>query len=119
MALQLFRLASVTPVTTNTNYAYFRMPLSESINVAATDSYTLRRSTWYYGNGNTVTGYVTATGYNLCINGVLQQSGLYTVAVGSSVKLIAPAGGLSIPEGAVITLQALNTSITPTTVAVP
>ena len=119
MSLQLFRLASVTPVATNTNYAYFRMPLSESITVAATDSYTLIKSSWYYGDGNTVTGFATATGYNLCINGVLQQSGLYTVNVDSSVKLVAPTGGISIPESAVITLQAIDTAITPTKVAVP
>lgn len=110
--LQLLRLAgeglpSIT--TSNATYEYFRRPQTTSIVVAGTSvavSYTLNLATWYYGNGNSVTGFKTGTsGYSLSINGVLQQSSLYSVSA-SKVTLIAPASStINIPKSAPITLQ--------------
>jgi hypothetical protein len=121
--LQLLRLAgeklpSIT--TSNALYEYFRKPTTTSIDIAGTTvavSYTLDLSDWVYGNGNSVTGYNTGTaGYSLNINGVLQQSSLYSVSA-SKVTLIAPASGsIHIPKDAPITLQtAKATTIVSTT----
>jgi hypothetical protein len=115
--LQLLRLAgeplpSIT--TSNANYEYFRTPTTASIHVVGTSvavSHTLGISTWVYGNGNSVTGFQTGTaGYSLCINGVLQQSSLYSVT-STNVTLIAPASvSINIPANAPITLETFNAS---------
>jgi hypothetical protein len=113
--LQLLRLAgeplpSIT--TSNASYDYFQKILTYSIDVTGTTvavSYTLAMSDWVYGDGNSVTGFKTGTaGYSMCINGVLQQSSLYSVAA-SGITLIAPAGGsIHIPKNAPITLQTFD-----------
>lgn len=119
MALQLFRLASVTPSVTTTNYAYFTTATA-AITLTNGVSHTLLVSTWNTGDGNAATAFVSSSGgYNLSINGVLQQSGLYTVNTGSSVKLVAPSDGLDISASSPITLQAVDSSMTPTEVAIP
>lgn len=118
MALQLFRLAGTTPVATNTNYAYFFNPLTTPIVIASGSVYSTSLAGWTTGDGTTPTEFVTASGYNLCINGVLQQSGLYTVT-SDHVTLTGVTGGITVPISAPMTLQALNTAITPTVVAVP
>ena len=117
MALQLFRLAAETPVVTNTKYAYCR-PMSADLTLTNGASYTLDVSTWYKGDGNAATAFVSASGYNLCVNGVLQQSGLYTVSSGD-LKLVAPATGLTISQSSPITLEATTTDFAPTEVVVP
>ena len=117
MALQLLRIASVTPVVTPTNYEYFRKA-SVSINVTSGTSYALPRSTWFKDNGAVVTAFATVPFYHLSVNGVLQQAGLYTVTA-STVKLIGPAGGIHISLSSPITLDTFNTTTTPTNVAVP
>lgn len=127
--LQLLRLAgeplpSIT--TSNASYEYFRTPTTTSIHVVGTSvavSYTLELSDWVYGNGNSVTGFQTGTaGYSLCINGVLQQSSLYSVTA-TNVTLIAPASvSINIPRNAPITLETFNAATivsTTRTFAVP
>lgn len=118
MALQLFRLAGATVSATNANYAYFFTPLTTAITIASGSTYSTSLAGWTIGDGTAPTEFVTATGYNLCINGVMQQSGLYTVT-SNKVTLTAPVGGISVPISAPMTLQTLDTTISPTTVAVP
>ena len=113
--LQLLRLASEpmpSITTSNASYEYFHTPSTASINVAGTSvavSYTLDLSDWVYGNGDSVTGFQIGTaGYSLCINGVLQQSSLYSVT-STNVTLIAPASvSINIPRNAPITLDTFN-----------
>lgn len=121
--LQLLRLAGETLpdiTTSNALFEYFRKPTTTSIDVVGTTvavSRTLGLSQWYYGNGASATGFKTGTaGYSLNINGVLQQSSLYSVTAGK-VTLIAPASGsIHIPKNAPITLQTYNaTTIVSTT----
>ena len=121
--LQLLRLASEAMpsiTTSNASYKYFRTPTTASINVVGTTvavSYTLDLSDWVCGDGSSVTGFQTGTaGYSLCVNGVLQQSSLYSVS-SSNVTLIAPASvSINIPAQAPITLETFNaTTIVSTT----
>jgi len=117
--LQLLHLAgeplpSIT--TSNAIYQYFHIPTTTSIDIASGSVYSLGISEWVYGNGNSVTGFRTGTaGYSMNVNGVLQQSSLYSVVAGN-VTLTGPVGGMSIAKNAPITLQtATATTIVSTT----
>ena len=54
--------------------------MSATVVIAAASAFSLKISTWVTGSGTSVGAFATGQGYNsLCINGVLQQSGLYSV----------------------------------------
>lgn len=119
MAVQLFRLAHSSPATTDTKYFY---TLSAALTVTADGSQVLSITNWVKGDGATITAgdsfaSVTNGYYKLCINGILQQSAIFTVVVDSAVHLVASAAAMSIAQSAPITLEAAN--LTPAVVAVP
>lgn len=121
--LQLLRLAGETLpdiTTSNALFEYFHKPITTSLDIgggATAASYTLGLSQWFYGSGASATGFKTGMpGYSMNINGVLQQSSLYSVS-SDKVKLIAPANkSIHIPKNAPITLQTYKaTTIVSTT----
>lgn len=110
---QLFRLASEpfpkitsTATTSQAAHQYFRT-MSETVVIAAASAYSLKISKWVTGSGTTVAAFATGQGYNnLCINGVLQQTGLYTI--GATSVVITPTSPLTLHKGYPITLQTYN-----------
>ena len=69
--------------------------------------YSLTIAKWVTGSGTTVANFATGQGMNsLSINGVLQQSGLYTV--GSTSLVITPTASMTLHNGYPITLQTYN-----------
>lgn len=114
VAKKLFRLAGGTVALADTSYFY---SLTADLTVSSGTSYSLTATDWIGGSGTAVSTFATGTNgyYNLCINGVLQQTGIYTVQA-SRVKLVASGTDLVIPDSAPITLQ--SNTYTPTTVAV-
>lgn len=120
MALQLFRLASspmskISATTSQAAFQYFHNWSRSYTHIVSTVVVTLHAlSTWFKGNGTTLTGTGFKTGASsnvLSINGVMQQSGLYTIAAGS-ITLTAPAGGLTFNYREPITLQTYNANST-------
>ncbi|WP_283610662.1 DUF4183 domain-containing protein [Faecalispora anaeroviscerum] len=116
MAKQLFRLAATNSSVSETSYFYKR---STAITVTSVD-FSLPKATWIKGNGSAVgTGAFTlATNgyYNLFINGVLQQSSLYTVS-STGVVLTGATAAYTISASSPFTLTVAN-STTPL-VAIP
>lgn len=117
MALQLFKLASEAfPSITSTSHtsqaahAYFRT-MSNTVTIAGGGAYSLKVTTWVKETGNPASVFATGQGYtSLCINGVLQQPGLYTV--GASSVVIRPTSALTLQKGYPITLQTFNVDAT-------
>lgn len=111
MALQLFKIASetfpnISATTSQAANAYFRT-MTATVVIAANSAYSIRVSRWVKGNGNAATAFATGQGYNsLCINGVLQQSGLYSVGANSVV--ITPTSAMTLHNGYPITLATYN-----------
>lgn len=114
MARKLFRLAGASSALADSSYFY---SLAQNLTVAAGSSYSLTATDWINGAGAAVSTFPTSTNgyYNLSINGVLQQTGIYTVQA-SRVKLVASTSAIIIPQSAPLTLQ--SKTFTPTTVAV-
>ena len=119
MAIQLFKLASeafpnISSTTSQAAHAYFRTVSTGGISIATGVNYSLEVSTWDLSNGNSATIFATGQGStSLCVNGILQQPGLYTVNTGAVV--ITPVdSAVSINSGTPITLQTYNTSVSVT-----
>jgi len=124
MALQLFKLAgepmpSIT--TSQAKYQYFHT-LSATKVIASGSVFSLKVSTWFNNTGAAPAAFVTGqANQSLCINGVLQQSGLYSV-VSTAVRITAPASGLPWHNGYPFTLETYNANTivsTTRTFAVP
>jgi len=118
---KLFQLASTTPVDTLTDTNYF-YTVTAAIPIASGSNFALLRTKWSTGSGAIPTTFgVRSNGYyNLFINGVLQQSVLYSVVPTSNVHLLNPGtGSYTVPQSAPITLSLAKSSLTPTKVAVP
>ena len=108
---QLFKLASetfpsISATTSQVVHEYFHT-MSATVVIAAASAFSLKISTWVTGSGTTVGAFATGQGYNsLCINGVLQQSGLYSVVASSVV--ITPTSSLTLHQGYPVTLETFN-----------
>ncbi len=108
---QLFKLASetfpsISATTSQVVHEYFHT-MSATVVIAAASAFSLKISTWVTGSGTTVGAFATGQGYNsLCINGVLQQSGLYSVVASSVV--ITPTSPLTLHQGYPVTLETFN-----------
>lgn len=117
MALQLFVLASEKWPSITTSQAvheYFHN-FSVTQTYAANVSITLNVSRWTTKTGGTTTAFATSQGMtNLCINGVLQQPGLYTVSA-TKVTIKAPSTGLKMRTYP-MTLQTYNSKTLVSTV---
>jgi hypothetical protein len=114
VAIKLFKLASrpmpsITTSQADLNYFYTWTGVLSSTHFASGVSVTLLAANWVKGNGSAVSAFATGAGkQELEINGVMQQSGLYSVAA-TKVDLISPAGGgLTLESGYPITLQSYN-----------
>lgn len=118
MALQLFRLASKANSLTTTKYDYFSKPFSGSVTVAAATVFSISLARWSNNAGSTASVLVSAPGYDLCINGVLQEAGLYVVH-SKAVQITVPAGGMNFQASTPVTLQAVKNTLAATKVAVP
>ena len=118
MALQLFRLASKTSALTTTKYDYFSKPFSGSKTVAAGSVFSITLALWSNNAGSTASVLVSAPGYDLCINGVLQEAGLYAVH-SKAVQITAPAGGMNFQASSPVTLQAVKNTLATAKIAVP
>jgi hypothetical protein len=107
VSVKLFKLAATTPTISDTTYF---LTLSAAISVAVNSHYTIQRSRWITGSGGTAgSGSLTTRPngyYNLCVNGVLQQSALYTVTTSASKVVLNNPGtaAYTIPRSAPITL---------------
>lgn len=116
MALQLFRLASepfpsISAATSQIANAYFRT-ISSTVEIESGSAFSLEVSTWLEGDGTTATAFPTAQGLNLLsVNGVLQQSGLYTITSDAVVITGPENGGLTLISGYPITLQTYNADV--------
>lgn len=110
MALQLFKLAhepmpSIT--TSQAKHEYFHT-LSETKAIASGAVFSLKVSTWLNSAGNVPTAFKTNQADNsLCINGVLQQAGLYTIH-STALRITAPAGGVTFHKSYPFTLESYN-----------
>lgn len=121
MAVQLFKLAATSPNVTTTDKTYF-YKVSVGFTVTPSGTYKLSVGKWSTGSGGTATSFAKNSKgyYNLFINGVLQQSILYTVVSNSSVHLHnTGAASYSIPTSSPITLGLAASSITPAEVVIP
>ena len=112
MALQLFRLAS-EPMpsieTSQARYEYFHT-LSATKTVVSGSVFSLKVSTWLNSAGSAPTAFKTGqANQSLCVNGVLQQSGLYTVH-STALRITAPVGGLTFHNGYPFTLETYNSN---------
>jgi hypothetical protein len=116
MAKQLFKLAATNASITATSYFYKR---STAITVTSVN-FSIQKANWIKGNGSAVgTGVLTlATNgyYNLFINGVLQQSSLYSVGAGG-VVLTGATAAYTISASSPFTLTVANSA--PSEVAIP
>ncbi len=119
MSVKLFKLASTAPTISDTTYF---LTLSAAVTVAVNSHYTILRSRWFTGSGGTAASGALTTNangyYNLCINGVLQQSALYTITTSTSKVVLNNTGTATytIPRSAPLTLSLANIS---TEVVVP
>lgn len=108
---QLFKLASenfpsISATTSQVAHEYFHT-MSATVVIAAASAYSLLISTWVTGSGTTVAAFATGQGYNsLSINGVLQQSGLYTI--GATSVVITPTSAMTLRQGYPVTLETYN-----------
>jgi hypothetical protein len=112
---QLFTLAyenfpGITSTTTTSQVAheYFHM-MSATVVIKAASAYSIKASKWITGSGTTLPTGGLAAGqayYNLCVNGVLQQSGLY--AVGANSVVITPTAQTTLHGSHLITIQTYN-----------
>ena len=124
MALQLFKLASEPMPSITTSQAQFDYfhTLSATKAIASGSVFSLKVSTWFNNAGTVPTAFVTGqANESLSINGVLQQSGLYSV-VSTAVRLTAPVGGVTLRNGYPFTLETYNANTilsTSRTFAVP
>lgn len=115
MAIQLLKLASrpmpkITTSQVNRDYFYTWTGVLSSTTFVAGTSVSLTAGDWFHGSGvgSPVSGFVTGEGKEcLEINGIMQQSGLYSVTTGAIV-LIAPADGLTLHKGYPITFQSYD-----------
>lgn len=111
MALQLFKLASekwpsISGTTSQAVHQYFHT-FSATNTYGSGSDISLAVGLWFTNTGGTTTAFATNQGMtNLCINGVLQQPGLYTVEA-AKVTIVPPVGGLKM-EGYPLTLQTYN-----------
>lgn len=124
VALQLFKLAGepIPAITTSqANYKYFHT-LSATKAIASGSVFSLKVSTWFNNAGTVPAAFITGqANESLCINGVLQQSGLYAV-VSTAVRFTAPVGGVTLRNGYPFTLETYNANAilsTTRTFAVP
>lgn len=118
---KLFKLAATTPVVslTDTNYFY---TVTAPITLPANASFVLSKSKWSNGAGTTPASFAAKSNgyYNMFINGVLQQSVMFTVNTISAVHLInAGSASVTIPASTPITLGLAKSSIAPAEVVVP
>ncbi|NLY44399.1 MAG: DUF4183 domain-containing protein [Tissierella sp.] len=113
MATQLFKLVidaeTITDIEINPELDKYFYELSEDERTA--DTVTIPATEFTDDEGNVMTGNLTVVSTNngyylLFINGVLQQSSLYTVSVDGSQVVITDAA--TIPVGAPITLIVTN-----------
>jgi hypothetical protein len=113
MAIKLFKLAGrpmpkIATSQADRNYFYTWTGVLSSTTFAVSTSISLLAANWVKGNGSAVSAFATGAAKQcLEINGVMQQSGLYTVTAGA-VKLKAPTGGLTLQKNYPITLQSYN-----------
>jgi hypothetical protein len=113
VALQLFRLASEsfpsitsTSTTSQLAQAFFRT-MSADVTAVSGVAYSLAVTTWFDGDGTGSTAFPTGQGLtSLCINGVLQQPGLYTV--NADAVVITAASSFVLVGGYPVTLQTYN-----------
>lgn len=107
MATKLFRLAATSPSLTNTTYFYKNS--SAKTVVPAAGDLKIRKSLWFKGDGTSVgtSTFTTLSNgyYALCVNGVLQQSTLYTVNPASGLTLLSLGTAYSIAVSAPFTLS--------------
>jgi hypothetical protein len=117
VALQLFKLASesfpsLSAVTSQVAHAYFRL-ISANLDLSAGIAYSFSVSLWFNGDGTSASVFATGQGYNsLCINGVLQMPGLYSI--GADAVVITPSSAWTLEIGKTITLQTYNANATVT-----
>lgn len=98
----------ITTSQADFGYFYTWTGVLSSTHFASGVSVSLLAANWVKGNGSAVSAFATGAGkQDLEINGVMQQSGLYSVAA-TKVDLISPAGGLTLEKGYPITLQSYN-----------
>ena len=108
---QLFKLASeqfprISGTSSQVMHEYFHT-MSATVVIAAGSAYSIQISKWVTGSGTTVANFATGQGYrSLNVNGVLQQSGLYTV--GATSVVITPTSSLTLGAAHVITLETYN-----------
>lgn len=118
---KLFKLAATTPVVslTDTNYFY---TVTAPVTLAANASAQLSRTKWSNGAGATPASFASKSNgyYNMFINGVLQQSVMFSVVTNSNVHLInAGTASVTIPTSTPITLGLAKSSVAPAEVVVP
>lgn len=117
---KLFQLAATAPVETLTDTNYF-YTVTASIPVASGSNFSLQRTKWSTGSGGIPASFAAKSNgyYNLFINGVLQQSILYSVTP-TSIHLLNPGTGTyTVPQSAPITLSLAKGSLTPAKVVIP
>ncbi len=118
---KLFQLAATTPVETLTDTNYF-YTVTAAIPILSGSNFALLRTKWSTGSGATPASFAVRSNgyYNLFVNGVLQQSVLYSVVPTSNVHLLNPGtGSYTVPQSAPITLSLAKSSLTPAKVAIP
>lgn len=118
---KLFKLAATTPIVSlaDTNYFY---TVTAPVTLAANASAQLSRTKWSTGAGTVPASFATKSNgyYNMFINGVLQQSVMFSVVTNSNVHLInAGTASVTIPASTPITLGLAKSSIAPAEVVVP
>jgi hypothetical protein len=108
---QLFKLASeqfpkISGTTSQVAHQYFHT-MSATVALSAAIAYSIKISKWVTGSGTTVANFATGQGLNsLSINGVLQQSGLYSV--GATSVTITPSASMTLKKAYPITLLTYN-----------
>jgi hypothetical protein len=120
----LLKLAATTPVVALTDTTlYYSAPAL--ITISPSGGYTIARASWVTGAGGAAASgaiAVRSNGYRtLFVNGVLQQSILYSVVVSTSRVIINNPSSVSytIPQSAPFTLSLAKSSLTPTKVVIP
>lgn len=114
MPLQLFRLAGnkALPVTTSQRGRQYFHTMSATVVIASNSVKSFLAGVWFTSAGDAAGAFVTGSGSQaLCVNGVLQQPGLYSV-VSTAVRITAPntVGGLTLHQNYPVTLQTYNAS---------
>ncbi|WP_163538218.1 DUF4183 domain-containing protein [Gracilibacillus sp. YIM 98692] len=118
MATELFKLVMSANTTTDTNPQIEKYFYNLSEDERAGDTVTIPATEFTDDAGNTMTGNLTTAStdngyYLLFVNGVLQQSSLFTVSSGGSQVAITQAS--TVPVSAPITLAVNNFAPTSST----